>query len=184
MRRIETAGGEVSGPLSATSVSRPTPRRPFRGSWSTRFAGAARRNCRSTRAKGYSATLTLSAASVAPTVSLTDDGHKIVSRLGDRLRIAGNGGVQRFQHRAQPSALWALIRRATQVFPELQPLASRPIGGLRPATLSMCPASVAAGWQAVDQCRSWHLGWTMACGSAAALPDLIGERRPEPGFAL
>jgi D-amino-acid dehydrogenase len=41
-------------------------------------------------AKGYSATVPLAADSVAPSVSLTDDGHKIVfSRLGQRLRIAG-----------------------------------------------------------------------------------------------
>jgi D-amino-acid dehydrogenase len=41
-------------------------------------------------AKGYSATLALPDGVAAPTVSLTDDGHKIViSRLGQTLRVAG-----------------------------------------------------------------------------------------------
>jgi len=41
-------------------------------------------------AKGYSATLTVGDDQLAPTVSLTDDGRKIVfSRLGKRLRVAG-----------------------------------------------------------------------------------------------
>src|SRR5690606_9305366 len=40
--------------------------------------------------KGYSATFTVTDPFAAPTVSLTDDGHKLViSRLGDRLRVAG-----------------------------------------------------------------------------------------------
>ena len=41
-------------------------------------------------AKGYSATLSLHEAAGAPTVSLTDDEHRLVfSRLGNRLRVAG-----------------------------------------------------------------------------------------------
>src|SRR5690606_30986785 len=40
--------------------------------------------------KGYSATYTVINPKAAPTVSLTDDGHKLViSRLCDRLRVAG-----------------------------------------------------------------------------------------------
>jgi D-amino-acid dehydrogenase len=41
--------------------------------------------------KGYSATYTITDPDAAPTVSLTDDGHKLVmSRLGSRLRVAGS----------------------------------------------------------------------------------------------
>ena len=40
--------------------------------------------------KGYSITIPLAADAVAPSVSLTDEAHKLVfSRLGDRLRVAG-----------------------------------------------------------------------------------------------
>ena len=40
--------------------------------------------------KGYSATYAVTNPDLAPSVSLTDDGYKlVVSRLGDRLRVAG-----------------------------------------------------------------------------------------------
>ena len=45
-------------------------------------------------AKGYSATLAIIDPAAAPTVSITDDAKKIViTRLGDRLRVAGTGPI-------------------------------------------------------------------------------------------
>lgn len=185
VRRIETAGGEVSGLVVGNERVEADAYVVACGSWSTALLAPLGVKLPIYPAKGYSATLTLSAASVAPTVSLTDDGHKIVfSRLGDRLRIAGTAEFNGFNTELNPVRCAALIRRATQVFPELQPLGEPAYWcGLRPATPSNVPC---IGRSRVG--RLWinaghgTLGWTMACGSAAALTDLIGERRPEPGF--
>jgi D-amino-acid dehydrogenase len=54
-------------------------------------------------AKGYSATVPLAADSIAPSVSLTDDGHKLVfSRLGQRLRIAGTAEFNGYNTELNP----------------------------------------------------------------------------------
>jgi D-amino-acid dehydrogenase len=136
-------------------------------------------------AKGYSATLTLAEGSVAPTVSLTDDECKLVfSRFGNRLRIAGTAEFNGFSLDLNPVRCQALITRTRQLFPELETVGEPEFWcGLRPATPSNVPL--------VGQTRYGNLwlntghgtlGWTMACGSAAALADLISGKLPEPDF--
>lgn len=136
-------------------------------------------------AKGYSATLPLAADSVAPLVSLTDDENKLVfSRLGNRLRVAGTAEFAGYDLTLDDLRCNALIRRTRQLFPELR-LAGEPQFwcGLRPATPSNVPyigrSRLPNLWL-----NTGHgtLGWTMACGSAAALTDLIDGRRPQPDF--
>lgn len=136
-------------------------------------------------AKGYSATLTLAPDSVAPSVSLTDDGHKLVfSRLGNRLRIAGTAEFNGYDMTLNAVRCAALMRRAGELFPELRPQGEPEYWcGLRPATPSNVPligrARHANLWLATGH---GTLGWTMACGTGAALSDLISGRRPEPDF--
>lgn len=135
-------------------------------------------------AKGYSATLPLGPDSVAPTVSLTDDSHKIViSRLGQRLRIAGTAEFNGYNRDLTPARCQMLQRRVDQLFPNLRPTGPAEFWtGLRPATPSNVPL--------IGQLRpglwlnSGHgtLGWTMSCGSGAALADLIAGQKPEPDF--
>ena len=136
-------------------------------------------------AKGYSATIALTDDSIAPQVSLTDDGHKLVfSRLGQRLRIAGTAEFNGYNTELNSVRCQALLKRATQLFPELRPAAPPAFWcGLRPATPSNVPL---IGRTAIDNLylNTGHgtLGWTMACGSGAALADLVSGRRPEPAF--
>jgi D-amino-acid dehydrogenase len=136
-------------------------------------------------AKGYSATIPLGADSVAPSVSLTDDEFKIVfSRLGDRLRVAGTAEFSGYNLDLNPVRCELLTRRALSLFPDLRP-AGEPTywTGLRPATPSNVPllgrSRIANLWL-----NTGHgtLGWTMACGSGAALADLISGRAPVPDF--
>jgi len=136
-------------------------------------------------AKGYSATLTLAEGSVAPTVSVTDDECKLVfSRLGNRLRIAGTAEFNGYNLDLNPVRCQALITRTSQIFPELKSVGEPEFWcGLRPTTPSNLPL--------IGQTRYGNLwlntghgtlGWTMACGSAAALADMISGRTPEPDF--
>jgi D-amino-acid dehydrogenase len=136
-------------------------------------------------AKGYSATLTLAEDSMAPTVSLTDDECKLVfSRLGNRLRIAGTAEFNGYNLDLNPVRCQALIARTRQLFPELKTVGDPDFWcGLRPATPSNVPiigrSRLSNLWL-----NTGHgtLGWTMACGSAAALADLVGGKLPEPDF--
>ena len=136
-------------------------------------------------AKGYSATLTLTPGTLAPTVSLTDDEFKLVfSRLGQRLRIAGTAEFNGYNLALDPVRCQALMQRAQQLFPELVFDGEPQFWcGLRPATPSNVPfigrSRLPNLWL-----NTGHgtLGWTMACGSAAALADLIDGKRPTPEF--
>lgn len=138
-------------------------------------------------AKGYSATLDLDQTSVAPSVSLTDDGHKIVfSRLGQRLRIAGTAEFNGYNTELNAVRCSALMQRANRLFPELHPLGEPQFWcGLRPATPSNVPL---VGHSEIPNLflNTGHgtLGWTMACGSGAALADIVSGRRPEPEFSF
>ena len=136
-------------------------------------------------AKGYSATVPLSAAAVAPTVSLTDDEHRLVfSRLGDRLRIAGTAEFNGYNLDLNPVRCEALLRRARQLFPALAAAGEAQFWcGLRPSTPSNVPCIGRTRYPDL-WLNSGHgtLGWTMACGSAAALADLMSGRRPALDF--
>ena len=136
-------------------------------------------------AKGYSATVPLSATAVAPTVSLTDDEHRLVfSRLGNRLRIAGTAEFNGYNLDLNPVRCTALLQRTRQFFPALEAAGEPQFWcGLRPSTPSNVPCIGRTRYPDL-WLNTGHgtLGWTMACGSAAALADMMSDRRPAPDF--
>jgi len=140
-------------------------------------------------AKGYSATFVLpektaDTRTMAPTVSLTDDGAKIVfSRLGQRLRVAGTAEFTGYDLSLNPARCAALVKRSHAMFPALADVAEAEFwSGLRPSTPSNVPligdmrdAGLAGLWL-----NTGHgtLGWTLACGSAQLLACLMAGRKP------
>ena len=136
-------------------------------------------------AKGYSVTYALGQDSVAPEVSLTDDGHRIViSRLGDRLRVAGTAEFSGYSDTINPQRCAMIERRIAELFPRLAHVGpTTHWTGLRPSTPSNRPLIGRFGWQnCFLDTGHGTLGWTMACGSGSALADLVAGRRPEPDF--
>jgi D-amino-acid dehydrogenase len=136
-------------------------------------------------AKGYSATLALADGVPAPTVSLTDDEYKVVfSRLGNRLRVAGTAEFNGYNLDLNPVRCQILMQRTQQLFPNL-PIEGAPEFwcGLRPATPSNVPYIGCSSYSNL-WLNTGHgtLGWTMSCGSAAALADMMSGKRPEPDF--
>jgi D-amino-acid dehydrogenase len=132
-------------------------------------------------AKGYSVSFSLKEGTVAPTVSLTDDEYKLVfSRLGSRLRVAGTAEFTGYDTTINAIRCQAIAARATQWFPDLAQM-DAPVywAGLRPSTPGNLPligkASMNNLW-----INSGHgtLGWTLACGSANLLADLMVGRTP------
>jgi len=102
-------------------------------------------------AKGYSATLALPEGVVAPTVSLTDDGHKIViSRLGQTLRVAGTAEFNGYDTSLNPARCAALLHRIGDIFPALATVERVDYwAGLRPATPGNVPLTLQQ-WPAPD----------------------------------
>ena len=139
--------------------------------------------------KGYSITLPLGPAeeAAAPTVSLTDEAFKIViSRLGTRLRAAGTAELAGYDTSMNEVRCAAIVRRVRQLFPQLGAATTvERWTGLRPATPNNVPLVGASRLRRL-YLNTGHgtLGWTLACGSAAALADLMSGRRPEVEFAF
>lgn len=137
--------------------------------------------------KGYSITLPLgpAEAAAAPSVSLTDEAHKLViSRLGERLRIAGTAELAGYDTSVNEARCAAILRRVRQLFPQLGAVGTvERWAGLRPATPSNVPI---IGRSALRNLYldTGHgtLGWTLACGSGRALADLVSGRQPEVRF--
>jgi D-amino-acid dehydrogenase len=133
-------------------------------------------------AKGYSVTIPLSPNSMAPTVSLTDDGCKIVfSRLGERLRVAGTAEFTGYDASVNAARCNAIARRVANVFPQLAAAGDPELwAGLRPATPGNVPVVGRVRFRNL-YLNTGHgtLGWTMACGSGKLLADLVKGRAPE-----
>ncbi|MFO1320905.1 MAG: D-amino acid dehydrogenase [Burkholderiales bacterium] len=136
-------------------------------------------------AKGYSITLPVTAPAAAPTVSLTDEAHKLVfSRLGGELRVAGTAELTGYDTSINVGRCTAIVERVRSLFPEAGDYGrARFWAGLRPATPSNVPL---IGRSAVSNLylNTGHgtLGWTLSCGSGRALADLMSGRTPDVDF--
>ena len=137
--------------------------------------------------KGYSATYPVIDAALAPRVSMTDDGHKLViSRLGDRLRVAGTCEINGYSRALNPVRCEAITRRTKELFPDAceydQP---QYWAGLRPLTPSNVPYIGKTKYSNLFL-NTGHgtLGWTMGCGSGRAIAEIVSGRQPELDFAF
>ena len=139
--------------------------------------------------KGYSVTLPLGPAELeaAPTVSLTDEAFRIViSRLGNRLRAAGTAELADYDTSVNPVRCAAIVRRLRALFPALGAVTTvENWAGLRPATPNNVPVIGRTRFPNIYM-NTGHgtLGWTLACGSAALIADLISGRCPAVAFPI
>lgn len=137
--------------------------------------------------KGYSITLPLpeGVAQAAPTVSLTDEAHKLVmSRFGDRLRCAGTAELTGYDTEVNRVRCEAIVKRLRELFPALERSGEPQFwAGLRPATPGNVPV-IGRTRCANLFLNTGHgtLGWTLAAGSGRALADLVAGRQPEVDF--
>lgn len=138
-------------------------------------------------AKGYSVTLPVTDAALAPGVSLTDDEYKLVySRLGDRLRIAGTCELNGYDLALNEVRCKAIIDRTEALFPGAGDVTQASYWtGLRPATPSNVPY-IGKTKYANLYLDTGHgtLGWTHGCGSGRAIADIISGKTPEVDFAF
>jgi len=104
---------------------------------------------------------------------------------GDTIRLLRIGGIPIRIH-----ASWILIALlvvwslATSYFPSSAPhldrAAARPWAGLRPVCADGVPLLGRYGYDNLFlNTGHGHLGWTLACGSARLVTDLMLGRRPE-----
>ena len=132
--------------------------------------------------KGYSVTMPVKNPAAAWTTSLSDEAHKLVlSRFGDRLRIAGTAELNGYDTSINQVRCEAIVKRVMEMFPDAgDPSRATFWAGLRPATPSNLPCVGSTRYPNLFL-NTGHgtLGWTLACGSGRILADIVSGRRPE-----
>lgn len=132
--------------------------------------------------KGYSVTLNVPDDGSAPKVSVTDEARRIVvSRLGNRLRAAGQAEVAGYDRTVEPDRAQSVLAAVRALFPALgEDLEPEFWCGLRPMTPDGVPVLGRAPDRDNLYLNTGHgtLGWTLAMGSAALLAELISGSEP------
>jgi D-amino-acid dehydrogenase len=140
--------------------------------------------------KGYSATFPVESVHRSPVVGGVDEDHLIAfSRLGDRLRVTSTAEIAGYDTSYRPEDFGYTV----ESFATLMPAAA---DFSRPEYWSCLRPMTPTGLPVVGPCRygnlylnvgHGHLGWTMACGTARLVADIIDGRQteiPMQGMAL
>jgi len=151
------------------------------GSWSPKLLAPLGLRLPVYPVKGYSITLPIVDAALAPVSTLLDETYKVaITRLGDRIRVGGLAEVSGYGTELHESRRRTLERSVLSLFPDAGDAGSATFwAGLRPATPDGTPAVGATPLSNLFL-NTGHgtLGWTMACGSGELIADLIDGRVP------
>jgi len=172
IERVITAAGPVEADAFVLAL----------GSYSPHFARELGLDLPVYPAKGYSITVAVENPAAAPTVSITDEtNYMVFSRLGNNLRVAGTAELAGWNRDLLAERVEPLVRNAKSLFPTASSYAElHAWAGLRPTTPDSVPILGTTRFENLFL-NTGHgtLGWTMACGSARIIADLISGRIPE-----
>jgi D-amino-acid dehydrogenase len=132
--------------------------------------------------KGYSITVPITDPAASPVSTVMDETYKVaITRFDDRIRLGGMAELAGFDLSLNPRRRETLEMVAEDLFPKGGNISAAEFWtGLRPMTPDGTPI---VGGTRYDNLwlNTGHgtLGWTMSCGSAKVLADLMGKRRPE-----
>jgi D-amino-acid dehydrogenase len=135
---------------------------------------------------GYSISAPIREPLNAPRSGLMDERYKVaISRLGNRVRVAGSAEIGGAPERKRASAIQTLYKVLQDWFPGAAQLANTGAAvqewkGARPMLPDGPPVIGATGipgvWINIGHGSS---GWALACGSARAVADLMASRAPD-----
>lgn len=131
--------------------------------------------------KGYSVTLPVTDDALAPQSTIMDETHKVaITRLGDRIRVAGTAEIAGYSNRLGPHATDTVRYVINDLFPRGGDLEkARGWTGLRPMTPDGTPVLGPSRYANLFL-NTGHgtLGWTMACGSGRVVADVVLGNEP------
>lgn len=132
--------------------------------------------------KGYSLSVPIGRHEFAPTISLMDEAYKVaITRMGNRLRIAGTAELGSRRLELRDAALGTLLKVVRDWFPGAANYSkAQPWVGARPMLPDGAPL-LGATPLANLYLNLGHgsTGWAMACGSARVVADLLAGRAPD-----
>jgi D-amino-acid dehydrogenase len=136
--------------------------------------------------KGYSVTLPVTDDARAPQSTIMDETHKVaITRLGDRIRVAGQAEIAGYSGRLGPHATDTVRYVVNDLFPGGGDLAkAEGWTGLRPMTPDGTPVLGPTPLPNLFV-NTGHgtLGWTMSAGSGRIVADIVTGRVPEVDMA-
>jgi D-amino-acid dehydrogenase len=173
--RVETEAGGVPGQLVADAYL------VAAGSYSPPLVAPLGIRLPVYPVKGYSITAPIVDEGRAPVSTLLDESYKVaITRLGDRIRVGGMAEISGFTTDLPEARRATLEHSVGSLFPGAGDLKAASFWcGLRPMTPDSTPV-IGPTKVANLFLNTGHgtLGWTMACGSAHVIADLIAGHRP------
>jgi D-amino-acid dehydrogenase len=132
--------------------------------------------------KGYSLTVPITNAAMAPTSTILDETYKVaITRFDNRIRVGGMAEIAGFDLSLNPARRATLEMITNDLYPQGGDVSRAEFWtGLRPATPDGTPIVGATAYRNLFL-NTGHgtLGWTMACGSGRFLADLMANKRPQ-----
>ncbi len=132
--------------------------------------------------KGYSLTVPIVEPSMAPQSTIIDETYKVaITRFDQRIRVGGMAQVSGFDLALNPQRRETLEYVTGMLYPQGGDLTQAEFWtGLRPATPDGTPIIGASAYRNLFL-NTGHgtLGWTMSCGSASYLADVMSQTTPQ-----
>ena len=151
------------------------------GSWSPRLLAPVGIDLPVYPLKGYSLTIPIARPELAPHSTVLDESYKVaITRFDDRIRVGGMAEVSGYDLSLPQRRRETLEMVVRSLYPDGGDLAAAEFWtGLRPSTPDGPPVVGATKYPNL-WLNTGHgtLGWTMACGSARYLADLVDGRTP------
>jgi D-amino-acid dehydrogenase len=132
--------------------------------------------------KGYSLTIPVRPSDAAPHLGGVDEEHLVAyARMGDRLRLTAKAEFAGYNRNHRPEDFRHLLQVSRDLFPAAGDYARpRYWAGLRPMTPEGTPILGQTRYRNLFlNTGHGHMGWTMSCGSARIIADLIAGRTPD-----
>ncbi len=132
--------------------------------------------------KGYSLTVPIIEPAMAPQSTILDETYKVaITRFDQRIRVGGMAEVGGFNLELNPRRRETLEYVTNLLYPKGGDLTQAQFWtGLRPATPDGTPIVGQTAYRNLFL-NTGHgtLGWTMSCGSASYLADIISQKTPQ-----
>ncbi len=182
VKALQSEGGKVSGVETDAGVVRGDAYVLAMGSYTPHLSRKLGIDLPIYPVKGYSITAKITDANVAPVSTILDETYKIaVTRLGDRIRVGGMAELSGYSANLPPERRATLAHCVNELFPGAGDTETASYWtGLRPMTPDGTPVIGASKLNNLF-INSGHgtLGWTMACGSARVIADIISGQPAE-----
>jgi len=132
--------------------------------------------------KGYSATVPVADSNLTPRIGGVDEDNLMAfCPMGNRLRITSTAEFSGYDKGYAAGDFRAMFNAARELFPQGGDYDAPQLwAGLRPMTPTTVPMLGPTRFENLMlNVGHGHIGWTMSCGSAKVVTDLIAGRTPE-----